>query len=426
MFRQIVNTFFTKILSGVFNLVIAIIISNYLGAEGKGVQGLIITTIAFIIIFAGVIGPGGLTYLLPRFHFSLLVVPAYFWSLIMAIGLSVFLTFSEAIPLDYHFHVVILSLILSFTGINNAVLHADKKIHQVNYVTITQIITTLIVIVYLIIFQKKLSIDSYITALYYGYSISAILSYVFTFSDYQKTKYSFPFYKYLIGVKKHLKFGSFNQLDILAQVLSFRLAYYFLNHFVSVADVGIYSNAVSLVESVWILSRSIAYVQHSRIVNSRNKEYTIDLTIKFIKLAGILALCAILVLVFIPSEVYQFIFGNEFINMQAIIQSLSPGILFFSISFIISAYFSGTGKHHINSISSIVGVIVIILLSLFLIPKYGVIGAGVAASLSYFSTTMVKLISFCSMGKISLRKFLLTKTDVKEVKNIFKKEIGGL
>ncbi|MDK2978723.1 MAG: hypothetical protein PWP52_1437 [Bacteroidales bacterium] len=425
MFKQIVNTFFTRILSGVFNLVIAIIISNYLGAEGKGVQGLIITTIAFIIIFAGIIGPGGLTYLLPRFHFSLLVVPAYFWSVLMAIGLSVFLTFSEVIPLDYHFHVVILSLILSFTGINNAILHANKKIHQVNYVTITQIITTLIVIVYLIIFQKKLSIDSYITALYYGYSISAILSYIFTFSDY-KTKYSFPFYKYLIGIKKHLKFGSFNQLDILAQVLSFRLAYYFLNHFVSVAEVGIYSNAVSLVESVWILSRSIAYVQHSRIVNSRNKDYTIDLTIKFIKLAGILALCAILVFVFIPSEVYQFIFGDEFINMQAIIQSLSPGILFFSISFIISAYFSGTGKHYINSISSIVGVIVIILLSVFLIPKYGVIGAGIAASLSYFSTTMVKLISFCSIGKISLKKFLLTKTDLKEVKSIFKKEIGGL
>lgn len=425
MFKQIVNTFFTRILSGVFNLVIAIIISNYLGAEGKGVQGLIITTIAFIIIFAGIIGPGGLTYLLPRFHFSLLVVPAYFWSVLMAIGLSVFLTFSEVIPLEYHFHVVILSLILSFTGINNAILHANKKIHQVNYVTITQIITTLIVIVYLIIFQKKLSIDSYITALYYGYSISAILSYIFTFSDY-KTKYSFPFYKYLIGIKKHLKFGSFNQLDILAQVLSFRLAYYFLNHFVSVAEVGIYSNAVSLVESVWILSRSIAYVQHSRIVNSRNKDYTIDLTIKFIKLAGILALCAILIFVFIPSEVYQFIFGDEFINMQAIIQSLSPGILFFSISFIISAYFSGTGKHYINSISSIVGVIVIILLSVFLIPKYGVIGAGIAASLSYFSTTMVKLISFCSIGKISLKKFLLTKTDLKEVKSIFKKEIGGL
>ncbi|MFP4023315.1 MAG: polysaccharide biosynthesis C-terminal domain-containing protein [Thiohalospira sp.] len=426
MIRQIVNTFFIKILSGVFNLIIAIIISNYLGAEGKGVQGLIITTIAFIIIFAGVIGAGGLTYLLPRFHFSLLVVPAYLWSVIMAIGLDMFLTFSEAIPLEYHFHVVILSLILSFTSINNAVLHANKKIHQVNYVTITQIITTLIVIVYLIIFQKKSSIDSYITALYFGYSFSAILSYIFTFNDYSGTKYSFPFYKYLIGIKKHLKFGSFNQLDILAQVLSFRLAYYFLNHFVSVADVGIYSNAVSLVESVWILSRSIAYVQHSRIVNSRNKKYTIDLTIKFIKLASILALCAILFLIFIPSEVYQFIFGDEFINMQAIIQSLSPGIFFFSISFIISSYFSGIGKHHINSISSVVGVIVIIFLSLFLIPRYGVIGAGIAASLSYLSTTMVKLISFCIIGEISLRKFLITKTDLKEIKSIFKMEIGGL
>ncbi len=422
MFRQIVNTFFTKILSGVFNLVIAIIISNYLGAAGKGVQGLIVTTIAFIIIFAGVIGSGGLTYLLPRYHFSLLVVPAYFWALLMAFLLNIFLIYVEIIPPDYHFHVVILSLILSFTGINNSILHAKKKIQQVNYIAITQIIATLVVIVYLIIYKRKTSVNSYITALYFGYSLSAILSYVFTIRDYLGNRYSFPFYKYFISIKKHFKYGSFNQLDILAQVLSFRLAYYFLNHFVSVADVGIYSNAISLVESVWILSRSIAYVQHSRIVNSRDKKYTIDLTIKFIKLAGILAFFAILVLVFIPSEVYQFIFGKEFINMQKIIQSLSPGILFFSISFIISAYFSGTGKHYINSIISVVGVIVIVLLSVLLIPKYGVIGAGIAASLSYLSVTIVKLISFCSIGEISLKKFSLTKNDLTEIKSILKRK----
>jgi len=425
MFRQIVNTFFTRVLSGIFNLVIAIIISNYLGAEGKGIQGLIITTIAFIIIFAGIIGPGGLTYLLPRFHFSLLVIPAYCWSVVMALGLKVFLSFFEGIPSTYHFDIVVLSLILSFTGINNAILHANKKIHQVNYVTITQILTTLMVIVYLMIYKKKLSIDSYLTALYFGYSLSAILSYIFTYTDYTGAKYLFPFYKYFIGIKKHLKFGSFNQLDILAQVLSFRLAYYFLNHFVSIADVGIYSNAVSLVESVWILSRSIAYVQHSRIVNSRNKKYTIDLTIKFIKLTGILALFAIFVLVLIPSEVYQFIFGKEFIHMQAIVQSLSPGIFFFSIFFIISAYFSGIGKHYINSISSIVGVIVIILLSILLIPEYGVIGAGVAASLSYFSATIVKLISFCSIGEISLKRFFLTKNDFTEIKSMLKGKEGN-
>ncbi|MEE4198263.1 MAG: polysaccharide biosynthesis C-terminal domain-containing protein [Bacteroidales bacterium] len=420
MFKQIVNTFFTKILSGVFNLVIAIMISNYLGAEGKGVQGLIITTIAFVLIFAGIIGSGGLTYLLPRFHFSLLVIPAYFWALFMAFGLKLFLSLVSIVPEEYHLQVVGLSLILSITNINNAILHARKKIQQVNYVTILQILITLIVLVYLIVIQKRASINSYIIALYFGYALAAILSYLFTFNDYLGATYSFPFYKYFIGIKKHLKYGSYNQLDILAQVLSFRLAYYFLNHFVSVADVGIYSNAVSLIESVWILSRSIAYVQHSRIVNSRDQQYTVNLTLKFIKLAGVLALLAILVFVFIPSSFYQFIFGEEFINMQAIIQSLSPGILFFSISFIISSYFSGTGKHYINSISSIAGVLVIVGLSVVLIPRYGVIGAGLAASLSYFSTTMVKFISFCRIGKLKISHFWLTRNDFREIKHIFK------
>ena len=59
MLKQIINTFFIRILTGVVNLVIAVIISNLLGAEGKGIQGLVITTISLIIVFTGIIGSGG-------------------------------------------------------------------------------------------------------------------------------------------------------------------------------------------------------------------------------------------------------------------------------------------------------------------------------------------------------------------------------
>ncbi|MBU8892751.1 MAG: polysaccharide biosynthesis C-terminal domain-containing protein [Bacteroidales bacterium] len=421
MIKQIVNTFITKILSGILNLIIAIIISNYLGAEGKGSQGLILTTISVFIILTGIIGSGGLTYLIPRLHFSLLIIPSYLWSITISFAALLFMSITHIVSNEYVTHVVVLTLILSVSSINNSILHAKKSIKEVNYVSLSQVIITLLLILFLIVYKKRLEVNSYITALYFGYGISALLSYKFTWKYYINSVYKFPAYKYFIGIKKHFKYGGYNQLDILAQVLSFRLAYYFLSYFTNISEVGIYSNAVSIIEAIWIISRSIAYVQHSWIVNSKDKKYTIILSLKFIKLAGFLACIAIIILIIIPSGFYEFVFGHEFGSMQKVILFLSPGVLFFSISFIISSYFSGTGKHYINSISSVVGLLVIIISLLILTPAYGIIGAGIAASLSYFATTLIKVLSFIKISKVKFVQFLPTAKDLKEIIYLFKK-----
>ena len=421
MIKQIANTFFVKILSGVLNLVIAIIISNYLGAEGKGIQGIILTTISVIVIFAGIVGSGGLTYLLPRMRFALLIIPSYLWTIFIISLLWLILKFTEIVPSEYINHVITISFAATLLDVNNSILYAKKLIYKVNFAGIIQVITTLSVIIYLFLFKDELSVRSYIIGLYSGFGLSVVISFWFT-RKYYLTAYNFSFSRYWIGMINQFKYGGFNQLDILAQVLTFRLAYYFLNYFSSVSDVGIYSNAVSIIESVWLLSRSIAFVQHSVIVNSRDKTYKGNLTVTFIKLAGILALFAIVVLVFIPEGFYKFIFGDEFGLMRLAILSLSPGVLFFSISFIVSAYLSGVGKHYINSISSFSGLLTIIIFSLFLIPKYGIVGAGISASMAYLITTVIKLYNFCRINQISLLALVPSKKDIKIIRSLITKK----
>ncbi|HAF30467.1 MAG TPA: hypothetical protein DCG75_15600 [Bacteroidales bacterium] len=412
MFKQILNTFITRILSGVLNLLIAIILSNYLGAEGKGVQGLILTTISIIVIFSGIVGSGGLTYLLPRMHFSLLIIPCYLWAIINVGIMCVVLRYFDIIPKEYINDVVFLALVLSITGINNSILHAKKLIQQVNLVSITQVVITLIVIIYLVIYKDLISVRSYVIGMYFGCVISALVSYWYAWKNYTNTLYFFPFHKYFLGIKNHFKYGGFNQLDILAQLLSFRFAFYILNYYTTTAQVGIYSNAVSLIEAIWILSRSISFVQHSRIVNSHDKNYTSNLTLQFIKLSGSIAFVAIIALVVIPSGVYRYVFGSEFGEIRIALISLSPGVLFFSISFIISSYFSGTGKHYLNSISSAIGLMIIVILAFVLIPDYGIVGAGIAASASYFTTTVVKIHYFIKLTGIKFLQLFPVKNDL--------------
>ena len=287
-------------------------------------------------------------------------------------------------------------------------------------VSLTQIIITVIVLIFLIIYKEVLSVKSYIIGMYFGTGISAFISFLFTRNFYANALYSLPLYKYLIGIRNHFKYGGYNQLDILAQLLSFRLAYFVLNHYISTSEVGIYSNAVSLIEAIWILSRSISFVQHSRIVNSRDKKFISNLTLKFIKLIGSIAIAAIIVLIMTPSGVYRYIFGDEFGGIRIAIITLAPGVFFFSLSFIISSYFSGTGKHYINSISSIVGLIVISVLSFIFIPQFGIIGAGIAASISYFTTTLVKIYYFIKITEVKLIQLFPVKNDFRNLHQLIK------
>ncbi len=73
MLGKILNTFGTRLISAILNLLIAVVISRFLGPEGKGEQGLIIATIAYVLVFANLMGGGAIVYLTPRFHYAIII-----------------------------------------------------------------------------------------------------------------------------------------------------------------------------------------------------------------------------------------------------------------------------------------------------------------------------------------------------------------
>ena len=56
MLRKIIQTFGIRAFSAFINLLIAVVLSQYLGPDGKGNQNIIITTISIILIFANLVG----------------------------------------------------------------------------------------------------------------------------------------------------------------------------------------------------------------------------------------------------------------------------------------------------------------------------------------------------------------------------------
>ena len=119
---------------------------------------------------------------------------------------------------------------------------------------------------------------------------------------------------------------------------------------------------------------------------------------------------------------FSLVLKPEFQQVPVIMYTLAAGILTFSISIILSPYFSGLGKPVHNTISAAIGLIFTLVLCIFLIPQLGLVGAGLAATFSYIAATLYQFVVFIRMTKVKPADFLLRKADIhliaKEVKKM--------
>jgi O-antigen/teichoic acid export membrane protein len=393
LFKSIVSTFFTRFFIAVSNLGIAILLSNYIGAAGKGDQSLIITLITFIIVFTSIIGAASISYLIPRFPFLSLIVPSYLWIFIVTVAGYFVLPWLNLVAPAYNSHVCFLSFFLAILNVNISVLISKQRINAANLLGFLQSFLIIVLLVIAFIGFRNRSLQSYILALYGGYGITLIVSFMMIRSYFIEAPVD-SFSVWLSAFKKLALLGFYNQVAVFTQLLSFRLSYYILNASTGREAVGIYSNAVSIAESIWLIGRSIATVQHSKIVNSTDKLFSLRLTSRMNTMNMLISILLLLILISVPDSLYTWIFGKEFVHINRIIWTLAPGIVFFGIALVLGYYFSSTGRHIVNAIASTVGLIVTLALGFILIPLYHSYGAGIVASVSYGATALVVIFFF--------------------------------
>ena len=415
MFRSILNTFGTKSATAVINLLIAIALSRYLGAAGKGEQSLIITTIAFILVFANLVGGATLVYLTPRHRASVLLIPSYLWTLFVSILAYVILALFHVVEKQYILHICILALLNSYVSIHSSLLIGKEKIAAANMLNLIQPLITVITLMVLFAAFKKADISSYIISLYLAFGISLVISVFMVIKWFGRD--IVPSSEGSVQVVRDLiRFGFLNQVAHITQMLSFRLSYYVLAHYHGDAALGIYSNGISLAESIWLISKSISMVQYARIANTEDREYSRQLTARLVKVSLVASVVLLIPLLAFPSEVYRLIFGQEFGDVKNVIWTLAGGVLIYNISILTGHYFSGTGRYHINAITSTLGLVFSIILYYTMIPAWGMYGAGIGTSLSYLLTTSILVFLFYRESTIKTGMFSFNKEDLSFLK----------
>ncbi len=415
-------------LAAALNFLIAIIISRTLGGTGSGTQSLVQATITFILIFSEIVGGASIIYLAPRHSFKKMLVASVLWAGLIAVvmGFGIWL-FYPKLESELVYHVAILSFISSLSNINFRFLVGSEEIKKANYNTLLQpVILTLVLVIYYFVLKKSDEhVWGYIIGLYAAYGGTFLLGVWMLRKEYAQIPHD-KNRNYGPVLKDLFKYGFLNQTGHFVQFFNLRLSYYLLDSYIGRGQVGVFSRSVSLAESIWIISNSIALVQYARIANADDRAYSQKLTLDLSKICLLVSAVAIAVLCLLPAEFYIFVFGKDFGEMAHLIRILAPGILFYCVFLILGHYYSGIGRYQMNTFAALCGLVTTFVCGFTLVPKYNVTGAAITSAVSYTVNAVFLFVFFVKESRFKGKDFILKKNEIQnyiaELKQQFLKQ----
>lgn len=416
MIWNIVNTISSRLIMAIISIVLLLINSNFLGADGLGTIGLLILGISLFVLISNIINGGSLVYYCSRYSIFSLMLVSYLWIFFLGILYFISLIIFPSFLGKYSWDSLYLSIILSVASTNSLLLLGKEEVKKFNLCIIIQSIVQMIgVLIFYFLMQKK-SVDSFIIATYLGYLSHFLLGAYFIWG-YLKIEFSIPFKTLFF---KLFSYGFYLQLSNIFQLMNYRFSYYILQMYFGKTSVGIYSAGVQLSEGILLPAKSIAMVQYSRISNLTSSHEAANLTLRLIKVSLVLTLLLLLVLILLPGSFYVSFLGVGFENVKSVISAMSIGIIALSMETILGRYFSGTGKQKINTINTGIGTLATLIFGFWLIPKYKFIGAAITASIAYLSMLIFMIFMLKKNVKFTFYSFIPHQNDWKEIKEILR------
>lgn len=415
MIQKILSTAASRILIAFANLAIVWIIARYLGATSMGTISLIILGISIIQLVAAVLSGSSLVYQVSRHPLAQLLIMAWIWVFVAAILVWGILAILQLIPSGYMIDVLFLSILGGIITINQNVFLGKEQVNHFNALAILQAFLILVSLAIMVVFYQWLDVRAYVTAQYISMSLSMVVGTYLLMPPFKDFK--IPGMKL---VKEAAEYGGYLQAASFTQLFNYRLSYYIIEKFFDRATLGVFSVGVQIAESVWIIAKSMAVLQYSRISNSRDKVYSVRLTLQFFKVVGIITTMLIILIMLLPQEFFVWMFKSDFKDITLVIASLSIGILAVALSLMFSHYFSGTGSPQYNTISSIIGLMFTIVLGFTLIPWLGLYGAGITASISYLSSMIYQLLIFKNRTRVQWKDFFPSIDDFRQIRKELK------
>jgi O-antigen/teichoic acid export membrane protein len=385
--KSVLNTLIARFLSTGLNFFIALLLARHAGPELKGDVTLLITTIWFLVFLSNVLGGQALVYLIPRNKIELLVLPAYLWALLVSFGGFLVLKWTHLIHANHIPAIALLSFFSALISIHQTILFSKKQFSNANLIQILSLLIQLCGILLCYYFLRIHDTYAYIYSSVVAYGITALLSFflVQRLINLRNFKKDFSWREWT----QSIRFGFFFQLVEILQLLNLRYYFFQLGLQQGSKYLGIYSIGISILETVWIVPRSLATVHYVTTSNTNEINQEAKKTLLSVRMSLAISAVLLLLVFLLPTQLYVFVFGEGFSAVKHSIRFLFPGIFIYSIPLVLSSFYFGIGKYKPLLVSNAAGAITMVMLSLFLLPRYVMSGAGLAATCSFTVAAIV-------------------------------------
>lgn len=392
------------------NLAIGVILTRLLGAAGYGLYSAIIVVPIMVI---------GLTQLGIRrstiYHIGNKLVPedhiisALFLLLLWTSTLSILICgfvyfFSSNQPFDPLIIVlVLLTIPLLLTNVfAGGVFLGKEDIKRASILNAGPTIMTLLLTI-LFVWGLKMSVLGAFLAIALANLIMFSITYRIIII---KLRYKIT-WKYHEGIMKSMiKLGIVNALAVFIMQLNYRMDILMLKKLSSLEEVGFYSLAMQIAEQLWHVPMAIEAIILSRSANSIDDRQVHRTVASIFRVSLIIGLVAGIIIFFIAPPLIPLIFGTEFANSARMIQVVLPGI-FILIGFrILNSRLTGMGKPQVAIYTFLPALVINFIANLFLIPRFGGIGAAWATNISYGIGSIAFIIVYSRLIKMPLTEIL--------------------
>ena len=419
MLKQILGTIGVRYFVAGLNLLLIFVNGKVLGVSGMGLTGVIYASANIALIFNSVLCGNTIVYFMNRYDFRYVFWPAYGWAFIGSAAACGCMKIFGMLPADFELDVYGLSVILSLVAIHSRILLGKDDIRGFNITFLIQGGLLFFSLLFMYYVADIRNATGYVWGLYITNGIAWMVSLLLMIRYFFRQ--SGEIHPAPSSIRKSLKemfvYGLWSSADNLAENLTARLNYFFVQRLSGYGHVGLLDAGTKISESVWHISRSVSFISYSQVARTTDSEEQRQMTLRFLKLA----FCAITfvtgIILLIPEWVFtDYLFTNEFQGICKVIRGLAFGIIALGSNSILSHYFIGTGKVRYSTACSCIGLIILVISGYFLIPAYGVFGSAVSVCIAFLGMLTFSLIVFIKLTRTKATEFLPSKKDFRNWK----------
>ena len=396
MLKKILATVGTRYVIAALNLVLMLINSRVLGRHGMGLAGVVYASANVAVMFASVLCGNTIVYFMRSKRLSVVVSAAYVWALAgsgLACGVMAAV---GMLPAGYGWAVFGLAVLLSLVNVHLRVLLGWDRIRAFNAVFLLQGAGLFVILLALYYVAGWRNVAGYVWGLYLtNFAAWAVSLLVMMRGVTHPLRCAIDARAWLRDVREMFAYGLWSSVDNLAENLSARLNYFFLQRFGGYGSVGLLDVGTRVSESLWHISHGVSFIAYGEITRATDAERQRRLTLRLLPPTMGALTVAMGIVLCIPEWVYtEWLFTPEFTGIRSVIAGLSVGIVAFGGNRILSHYFIGTGRVRVSAACSCVGLALLCASAAVMVPRWGVVGAAGASSVAYVGMFLFSVAAF--------------------------------